>query len=61
MSGWKEECSSVVMKQISIALTIDKWKVLRDEAARRRTSMSGLVNKWIEPQMKKLEKNGGVK
>ena len=43
-----------IRKQISIFVPISDWRVLRDEAARRRIPITELCRRWIRPELQVL-------
>jgi len=43
-----------MMKQVSVFVGINRWKQIRDEAARRKISIVKLVEGWIAPHIEKL-------
>ncbi len=45
---------SEIRKQISIFVLISDWRVLRDEAARRRIPITELCRRWIRPELQAL-------
>ena len=44
----------LVRKQISVFLSADDWRVLRDEAARQRVPMTELCRRWLCPGIDEL-------
>lgn len=50
-----------IRKQISMFMPLSWWKAIRDEAAKRRCSMTELTREWIGPHIKKLMRKRGRK
>ncbi|HUG90870.1 MAG TPA: hypothetical protein VML55_08560 [Planctomycetaceae bacterium] len=47
---------SEIRKQISIFVPLSEWRIIRDEAIRRRQPMSDLCRGWMEPQLNGLRR-----
>lgn len=45
-----------IRKQISIFLPVSDWRILRQEAARRRLPITELCRQWMRPHMDKLRR-----
>jgi len=46
----------VILKQINFQVSIDDWKLIRNEAARRKIPVTNLCRELIEPLLDKLKK-----
>lgn len=46
-----------IRKQISLFVPLDDWKVLRQEAARRRIPMTELCRRWMKPRLDDLRRH----
>ena len=49
--------ATIRMKGIAVKVLREDWLLLRDEAIRRKTSISDVVRQWIEPEMKRLRQH----
>ncbi len=45
---------SPLKKQISIFLSLDDWKMIREEAARKKIPMTELCRRWMRADMESL-------
>ena len=45
-----------IRKQVSVFVPLSDWRLLRDEAIRRRKPMTELCRGWIEPQLNRLRR-----
>ncbi len=45
-----------IRKQVSIFMPISEWKLIRDEAARSRISMTELCRRWMKPEVAALRR-----
>ncbi|HUG92707.1 MAG TPA: hypothetical protein VML55_17835 [Planctomycetaceae bacterium] len=43
-----------IRKQISIFVPLSDWRIVRDEAIRRRQPMTELCRGWMEPHLSRL-------
>ena len=46
----------VIRKQVCVFLPLSDWRLLRDEAIRRRIAMTELCRRWVEPQLRRLRR-----
>lgn len=47
-------------KQISIFVSLDDWKAIRSEAARRRIPMTELCREWMRRDLDRLKRDRAV-
>lgn len=45
-----------IRKQVSIFMPVTDWKLIRDEAARRRIPMTELCRRWMKAELTSLRR-----
>ena len=45
-----------IRKQVSVFVPLSDWRLLRDEAIRRRKPMAELCRGWMEPELNRIRR-----